>query len=186
MRIKPAVRPISMSDFPRTPWAVSFGVRAALLKAFNYCRQYPDKMESFKATLQFVQRRVAEWEAAAKEVEFEGGSQKAPMVSNQLNDIAQVTTSTGAAVLPEHKPYEPAEGINDNYRLPQSSALTPDLPTQANQHQAYVQQHVAQEAPVQVNEGMTAQQAIAQVTPVVGGAYGTLEQRLAQLRAQQN
>lgn len=81
MRIRPDVKHIKISDFPRTPWAVSFGVRQALMKAFNFCRQYPDKMMSFKAILTFMLQRVAEWEQSAQKVEFEGGSQRRPLVS---------------------------------------------------------------------------------------------------------
>lgn len=81
MRIRPDVKHVKLSDFPRTPWPVSFNVRTALMKAFNYCRQYPDKMMSLKAVLTFMQQRIAEWEQSAQTVEFEGGSQKRPMVS---------------------------------------------------------------------------------------------------------
>lgn len=84
MHIRPDVQHISMGDFPRTGWSTSFGVRPALMKAFNYCRQYPDKMMSFKAILVYVLQRIQEWEVAASKCDWQPNDQRPPMVSRSL------------------------------------------------------------------------------------------------------
>lgn len=57
---------INRTDFPRTPWSVSFGLPKALASAFNYARQYPTKMASLKEVLEFMLDQVYMWEDAHK------------------------------------------------------------------------------------------------------------------------
>lgn len=184
MRIKPSVKHINLSDFPRTPWAVSFGLRPALAKAFNYCRQYPDKMESLKAVLNFVMGKIAEWERSAQEVEFQGGSQKRPLMSATMVSVAVTTQSNGEITqfeLPEqvvnddivHERVNPV--MTEHQVTPAWVAGQPAMPTNNPQ----VQQVVEQPAQVQAQQ--------VQAQPSVGGTYQpqmTLAEMLAQ-RAQQ-
>lgn len=125
MRIRPDVKHIKISDFPRTPWPVSFGVRQALMKGFNYCRQYPDKMRSFQAVLAFMQQKIAEWEASAQEVAFEGGSQKRPIVSGTNVHPALTTEPSGEL----QKVIQPKQKVSDaiefNDEHPVGSTHTP-------------------------------------------------------------
>lgn len=94
-RIKPNVKHISTSDFPRTAHTPKFGVRKALLGAFNYARQYPDKMESLKAHIDFMQKKILEWEAASVDAEVFTGGQQAPLISGSSNRAALTTNDQG-------------------------------------------------------------------------------------------
>lgn len=125
MRIRPDVKHIKISDFPRTPWPVSFGVRQALMKGFNYCRQYPDKMRSFQAVLAFMQQKITEWEASAQQVEFEGGSQKRPLVSGTNMRPALTTEPSGELQKVIQPTQEVSDEIEFNEALPVSSTHTP-------------------------------------------------------------
>lgn len=59
---------IGTNDFPRVPWTPAFGVRKALSGAYNYCRRFPNKMQSLKTILLFTLSRIDEWEKAQGEV----------------------------------------------------------------------------------------------------------------------
>lgn len=90
------IKHMKISDFPKTPWPVSFGVRQATMKAFNYCRRYPEKMESLKAVLTFVLKRVTEWEVAASEVDWPQRGHNKPLQSVMDTRPAQtISTKTG-------------------------------------------------------------------------------------------
>lgn len=131
MRVRPDVQHIKISDFPRTPWAVSFGLRPALCKVFNYCRQYPDKMESLKALMTFMMQKIGEWERIARTVEFEGGSQRRPMQSATNVRPAQViNTKTGDIDQPERYQHPYSDSIVMKQVEPTFSAHTL-LPSQS-------------------------------------------------------
>ena len=141
-RIRPDVKHIKIGDFPRTPWAVSFGLRPALQKAFNYCRQYPDKMESLKATLTFIMQKIGEWEASAKKVEFEGGSQKKPLQSGTFVTPA-LTTAKNGELQPFNQPERPhSDAIDRNkqdaaiseHQSAQGAWVAPHVPVQRPAH----------------------------------------------------
>lgn len=124
-RVRPDVKHVKISDFPRTPWAVSFGLRPALMKTFNYCRQYPDKMESLRATLQFILQNIAKWDAAAKEVQFEGGSQKRPLQSATFNTAAVTTDRSGDLHDVVHPQMQYNDEIVQNHETPSHSNHIP-------------------------------------------------------------
>ena len=121
MQIRPDVNHISMGDFPRTGWSASFGVRPALMKAFNYCRQYPDKMMSFKAVLVYVLQRIQEWEVAASKCNWAPDEQRPPQVSRSLVQPALTIDENGKL----SKPIEVDDGefkqVEAQVGLPQSS-----------------------------------------------------------------
>ena len=118
MRVNPGVKHLSISDFPRTPWPVSFNVRQSLLKAFNYCRQYPDKMASLKATLVYVIDRIEDWESVSKKVEFQPGEQATPMQSSINSTNATTVLKSGEVAAPVIPAFVPATGIDQNAAIP--------------------------------------------------------------------
>lgn len=94
-RIKPDVRHISTTDFPRTAHTPQFGVRKALMRSFNYARQYPEKMESLKAHIDFLQKKILEWEEASVDAQVFNGGQRAPLISGSINRAALTTNEQG-------------------------------------------------------------------------------------------
>lgn len=94
-RIKPDVKHISTTDFPRTAHTPQFGVRKALMRSFNYARQYPEKMESLKAHIDFLQQKILEWEEASVDAEVFNGGQRAPLISGSNNRAALTTNDQG-------------------------------------------------------------------------------------------
>lgn len=53
---------LALGDLPRTAYKPGFGVQKALKATFNYCRQYPNKMASFKTLIVFILGKIQEWE----------------------------------------------------------------------------------------------------------------------------
>lgn len=118
MRVNPGVKHLAISDFPRTPWPVSFNVRQSLLKAFNYCRQYPDKMASLKATLVYVIDRIEDWESVSKKVEFRPGEQATPLMSAINSTHAVTMLKSGEVSAPTIPAFVPPAGITHNEAVP--------------------------------------------------------------------
>lgn len=81
---------LKVSDFPREGTRTDFGVRSALVKAFNYCRQHPAAMDHLAATLRFTLSRIDQWNIVRNDVEtalaaqgkrLDGGEFKQPLKS---------------------------------------------------------------------------------------------------------
>lgn len=90
---------IALGDLPRTPYKPNSGVQQALIKVYNYCRQYPNKMASFKTLLMFMVGKIQEWEKLQ-----EVGSYNKPTLHV---DPQRVRVSDTDGLLPHTLPEKP-------------------------------------------------------------------------------
>lgn len=57
---------LDMKDMPEDKKQALGTLRRALCATFNYCRQYPDKMETFQAVLKYTYNRTVQYQKENK------------------------------------------------------------------------------------------------------------------------
>lgn len=117
-RIKPDIKHVSTSDFPKTPWTPSFGLRKALARVFNYARQYPEKMVSFKAHLVFMLQQVQAWEEQAAGLEQPIDAPKRPLMSGTYVRQALTTEQDGSLTQSFQLEQKPSDALEMERHAP--------------------------------------------------------------------
>ena len=117
-RIKPDIKHVSTADFPKTPWSPSFGLRKALARVFNYARQYPEKMHSFKAHLVFMLQQVQAWEEQAAGLEQPMEEPKRPLMSATYSRQALTTNQDGSLTQSFQLEQKPSDALEMERHAP--------------------------------------------------------------------